>query len=50
MTPDLRAYDRVLIACSSGRDSVATLLAVLDGSSPQQFLEAQPSAHLLGQG
>ena len=50
MTPDLRAHDRVLIACSGGKDSVAALLAVLDGSSPQQLLEAQPSANSLGQG
>ena len=50
MTSDLRAHDRVLIACSSGEDSAATLLAVLDGSSPQQRRETQPSANPLGQG
>ena len=35
MTPDLRAYDRILIASSGGKDSVAAMLAVLDaGADP----------------
>ena len=37
--PDLRSYDRVVVAFSGGKDSVASLLTVLEAGVPPERID-----------
>ena len=39
MTPDLRSYDRIVVAFSGGKDSIASLLTVLKAGVPPERID-----------